>query len=230
MDNADKETVQSWNENAERWTRAVRGQSIPSRQAGTDKAIIDAIVSRKPKRVLDVGCGEGWLSRALAQQIGRDVVGVDGCARLIDHARAAHPTGTYLTLSYDDIVAGQAPGGGPFDVIACSFSLLGEDLAPLLGALGRHLAPGGVVIIQTVHPVSVSEGDTYVDGWRQEAFAAFGEDEWTPMPWYFRTLASWISVIDAAGLAVSGCDEPRHPENGTPLSLLLTCTAKGRPA
>lgn len=229
MDNADKETVQSWTENAERWTRAVRGQSIPSRQAGTDRAIIDTVVSRKPKRVLDVGCGEGWLSRALAQEVGADVVGVDGCAPLIDHARAAHPSGTYLTLSYDEIIAGQTPEGRPFDVIVCSFSLLGENLAPLLAALGSCLAPSGVVIIQTIHPLFAGEGHTYKDGWRQEAFTAFGEDEWTPMPWYYRTLASWITVIDAAGLAVSGCVEPRHPENGTPLSLLLICSVNRHP-
>lgn len=228
MDNADKETVQSWTENAERWTRAVRGQSIPSRQAGTDKAIIDAVVSRKPKRVLDVGCGEGWLTRALAREVGDGVVGVDGCAPLIEHAHGAHPSGTYLTLSYDDIIAGHGPESGPFDVIACSFSLLGENLAPLLAALGSNLAPDGVVIIQTVHPLFVGDGRTYANGWRQEAFTAFGEDEWTPMPWYFRTLASWIAVIDAAGLAVSGCVEPCHPESGTPLSLLLTCSVNKR--
>lgn len=228
MDNADKENVRSWTENAERWTRAVRGQSIPSRQAGTDRAIIDAVVSQKPKRVLDVGCGEGWLTRALAQDVSCDVIGVDGCAALIDHARAAHPSGTYLMLSYDDIIAGQEFKGGLFDVIVCSFSLLGEGLAPLLTALGCHLAPDGVVIIQTVHPLFVGEGHAYADGWRQEAFAAFGEDEWTPMPWYFRTLASWIAVIDAAGLAVSGCVEPCYPENSTPLSLLLTCSANRR--
>jgi hypothetical protein len=42
------------------------------------------------------------------------------------------------------------------------------------------------------------------------------------MPWYFRTLASWISELETAGLRVSWIAEPIHPDTGDPLSLLLT--------
>ncbi|WP_221176052.1 class I SAM-dependent methyltransferase [Brevibacillus nitrificans] len=37
----------------------------------------DEIIRYRPSRVLDVGCGEGWLARTLNEE-GIDVVGIDG--------------------------------------------------------------------------------------------------------------------------------------------------------
>ncbi|NKB57833.1 MAG: methyltransferase domain-containing protein [Alphaproteobacteria bacterium] len=219
--------IQSWTANADRWTRAVRNKSIASRVVATDRAILDAVAKLKPKRVLDVGCGEGWLARALANDIRCEIVGVDSCAPLIGHARAAHDAGTYLALSYEEIASGTARLAGPFDVTVCNFSLLDEDPVPLLAGLRRLMASGGAVIIQTVHPLSLGDGVPYADGWRQESFAAFDEAGWAPMPWYFRTFASWLTVVADAGLSVSSCSEPRHPETGMPLSLVLECICAG---
>src|SRR5688500_2673930 len=76
-----------WDDNAAAWTTAVRHGRIPSSRAGTDAAIVAACNRYQPYRVLDVGCGEGWLARALSSP-GRDVLGVDGSAPLIDAANA----------------------------------------------------------------------------------------------------------------------------------------------
>ena len=57
----DRELAASWERNAANWTRVVREGLIPSRRAGTDAAILDAIAERAPRRLLDIGCGEGWL-------------------------------------------------------------------------------------------------------------------------------------------------------------------------
>ena len=78
----------SWIANASAWTDAVREGRIASRKNGTDAAIVEACRAHPGMTVLDVGCGEGWLSRALASS-GATVVGVDASEPLIIAARAA---------------------------------------------------------------------------------------------------------------------------------------------
>ena len=93
----DQRILESWTINASPWTRAVREKQIASRRLATDQAIIDAIVDCKPKSVLDVGCGEGWLVRALTER-GIQAAGVDAIPALIERARQAGPE-TYSLAS-----------------------------------------------------------------------------------------------------------------------------------
>jgi 2-polyprenyl-3-methyl-5-hydroxy-6-metoxy-1,4-benzoquinol methylase len=214
----------SWVTNADGWTTAVRGQAIPSRQAGTDATIVAALSSLPPGRVLDVGCGEGWLARALAGT-GHSVVGIDASPPLIERARELGG-GDFRVLAYEALAADpRAVDGAPFDAVACNFSLLGEELAPLLRALARLLAPGAPLLIQTVHPFTAAGEAPYGDGWREETFAGFGSGFQAPMPWYFRTVGSWLRVLAVAGFVVTSLDEPLNPSTGRPLSLLITCVA-----
>jgi len=218
----------AWDRNAGQWTRAVREKRIPSRAAGTDHAIVDAVSEFKPRRILDVGCGEGWLVRRLADDLGCETVGIDGSAALIADARAIHENGIYRKLSYEDFAAQPETLAGPYDAVICNFALLGEDLSPVLNALRRSLAPNGRLLIQTVHPRSACGDAPYADGWREETFTAFGADDWAPMPWYFRTIESWRDVIAAAGLHVIDCREPLGADSQQPLSILFICRATGK--
>src|ERR1700693_2164362 len=68
------------------WTSSVRQGQIESRRLITDRSVIDAVLSCKPATVLDIGCGEGWLARALSRH-GIRVTGLDAVPALIEQAK-----------------------------------------------------------------------------------------------------------------------------------------------
>ncbi len=215
----------SWRTNAQAWTQAVRSGQIESRRLVTDAAIVQATLAHRPRRVLDIGCGEGWLCRALASH-GIEVVGIDASAELI--AAACTMGGDrYHTLSYAAL-SEAADRLGHFDALVCNFALLEENLGTLLTALRTLLNANGVLLIQTVHPWTARGDAGYWDGWRTETFANFGSGFGAAMPWFYRTLESWITALGDAGWHLQSLTEPLHPQSELPASLLI-CATKSRP-
>lgn len=212
---------QSWVANAAAWTQAVREGRIASRRQGTDAAILDAVIACSPATVLDVGCGEGWLARALSAR-GIEVTGIDSSPPLIERARELGG-GRFEVLSYDELVGSGETVRGPFDAIVCNFSLFSDELAPVLRALAGRLAVTGRLLVQTAHPGAADVDQVAADGWRTEDFSSFGLDFPATMPWYFRTSASWRGQLAMAGLSPIETREPPDPATGQPLSLLLVC-------
>jgi len=230
MASNDERILRTWQANVAPWTRAVRAGEIASRVAVTNDALLAAIGARSPQHLLDLGCGEGWVCHALAQQ-GVRCVGVDAIPGLIDAARDGHPphgaNSEYAVHSYEQIAEGAlAPRyRGAFDMVVCNFALFGDALVPaLLRALPPLLAPDGCFVMQTLHPMMASRDVPYVDGWREGSWAGFSSDFTDPAPWYFRTIGSWMAVLATSGFTISALQEPLHPDTGLPASLLITAT------
>lgn len=212
----------AWHANASPWTAAVRGQRIESRRLVTDRAIVDAVLAQAPRRVIDLGCGEGWLVRALAAH-GIDALGVDAVAALID-AATAQGGGRYRQMDYEQLGAGELHERA--DVVVCNFSLLGADsVDALLRAVPGMLEKGGVLIVQTLHPLAACGELPYRDGWREGSWQGCGEGFGDAAPWYFRTLAGWMAAFAAAGLRLKDLAEPEHPHSGRPASVIFTLAA-----
>ena len=206
----------SWSRNAQAWAVAVRTGQIRSREALTNSAIVQAILACQPRQVLDVGCGEGWLGRALAEH-GVRVTGVDACAELVALAKEGGGLDIHC-LPYARLIDQPQQVGSAFDVMVCNFSLLDEHVSELLNALAQIATPQGRLLIQTLHPLSVEP--PYRDGWRLERFEPFGAEHWQPMPWYYRTLSNWTRTL-APGWVLESLVEPQEPGAPLPASLLL---------
>ena len=214
----DEKIIQSWNENANLWTNAVRTQALESRRLVTNDAILNAVLNCGGARILDVGCGEGWLSHELVKKE-KDVTGFDVSPNLIEQVRKDSPA-KFHVLSYEQFVANPGVVGEDFDAAVCNFSILGDRIDEILKAILSITIPSGHLVIQTLHPYS-SVGDfRYEDGWREETFEGL-PGNWSPMPLYFRTMSSWIHEIMASGWRINELKEPLHPATGKPASLIL---------
>lgn len=216
--------LDAWHTNAQAWERAVREGRIESRKLATDRAILDAVLARSPRTAIDVGCGEGWLARALAER-GVQVLGTDAVPALVEAARAKGG-GDFRVMSYEAIASGALDQRA--DAVICNFSLLGgTSVEALLAAVPRLLEPGGALIVQTLHPAMA--GEPYADGWREGSWAGCGEGFAQAAPWYFRTLGSWVAAFERAGLDLVQLVEPLHPDTGRPASAVFVTVAPQAP-
>jgi len=215
---SDARIIDSWRKNASPWTDAVRGNQIESRALVTNRAIIDAVMSRAPRTVLDIGCGEGWLVRSLAEH-GVRGTGVDVVPALIEQATSAGG-GEFRVASYEDIAAGELDI--TVDVVVANFSLIGkESVEGIVRRAPELLEENGALIIQTLHPIVAGAGLPYEDGWRDGSWAGFSDEFSDPAPWYFRTLESWKSLLSDAGFKIVEVREPVHPGTGKPASVIF---------
>jgi len=212
----DAAILESWSRNASPWTSAVRSGDIESRTLVTNAAIVDAVRAHAPRTGVDLGCGEGWLVRALSEV---KMVGVDAIAGLVEQARAAGG-GDFRVLSYEEIAAGKLALAA--DVAVANFSLIGNEAVDgLFAAAPTYLRAGGTLVVQTVHPLIACGDAPYADGWRAGSWAGFSDDFKDASPWYFRTVSSWIALFERHGLRVVEMREPLHPRTGKPVSLIL---------
>jgi len=233
QDPREQEIIRSWYSNAAPWARAIRAASIASRKLVTDQAILDAVSSVSCARILDIGCGEGWLARALSAH-GMNVTGVDVVPELIaqaavsaDAARAgaasrdsALGSAAFHVQNYASI-ANRHWRCGPFDAAVCNFSLLGrESVDSLIAALPWYLDDPGYLIVQTLHPVAACGAQPYQDGWREGSWLGFSSDFNNPAPWYFRTLETWTALLQRCGFDILECREPKAAGAVTPASVI----------
>lgn len=219
---AEDPAIPVWRDNAGPWTRAVRACAVPGRQDGKDRAILTALAARKPARILDMGCGEGWLVRQAREGLGCAAVGIDAAPAMVDAARKADPKGRYAVADYDRLVRGDWPDCAPqasFDAVVFNFALFSNPVSPILAAAASRLTTTGAIVIQTLSTETLpADRGEPVEGWRTETFEAFEGGPWTPMDWYCRSLESWLLQIAEARLVASQTAIIRQDR---PLSLLM---------
>ncbi|MES2212616.1 MAG: bifunctional 2-polyprenyl-6-hydroxyphenol methylase/3-demethylubiquinol 3-O-methyltransferase UbiG [Pseudomonadota bacterium] len=109
-------------------------------------------IDLEDQRVLDVGCGGGILSEALAQQ-GALVTGLDAAPSAIA-AATAHATQANLPIHYQCLQtdAYLKQGGAPFPIVVC-FELIEHvaDPAALMADLSALTCSGGDVFVSTLN-------------------------------------------------------------------------------
>jgi len=177
--------------------------------------------------ILDVGCGNGSLARILAR-MGNRVIGVDGSAGIIEHAKAreaANPIGaTYYAMDAANLSMFEA---NSFDLVTTCMALMDlPDAAGAIKEMGRVVKRSGRCVMLFSHPCfDIPRASSWLNEWgfgrkpmlslRLERYREVFS-EWLgwskdidyemlachrPLSWYFR-------AIRDAGMAVTMLDEP----------------------
>ncbi len=219
----ERDILECWQQNAAPWTDAIRDREIASRVLATNHAIEAAVLATQPRSVIDVGCGEGWLVRVLAQR-GISARGVDAIPALVD--AASRQGGAFAVATYEDIAQGRL--GWKADTVSCNFALIGKESAEqLLRGVPGLLYPGGHFVVQTLHPVEACGDKPYADGWRTGSWDGFSQRFVNAAPWYFRTLESWRRLFADCGLRLVAENWPIHPGTGRPASVVFSAVVAG---
>ena len=138
--------VADWNgQSGEYW---VANQTrLDAMLAAFGQAAIEAAAPAAGERVLDVGCGAGASSLALAARVGArgQVLGVDISEPLIGRARALAPQDRPVLFQVADASSAELPEGA-FDILFSRFGVMFFDDPTGAFAHMRHaLRPGGRV-------------------------------------------------------------------------------------
>jgi len=212
--------IKSWKINAEKWIKTIENSEIESRQLVTNTAILNKVLRRKPKTVLDVGCGEGWLVNTLVKH-SIEATGVDAIPALIKNAKTKGK-GKFKVRTYEALTKGVKFKDGPFDLITINFALFeNRKTAQLIKKLPTYLTKDGQIIIQTLHPFSIATDKKYESAWRKNSWEGLKREFKQPHKWYFRTLEDWVKLFRKAKLNLVELQEPIHPKTGRPASVIF---------
>jgi SAM-dependent methyltransferase len=204
-----------WEQQAENWSRWARRPDFDSywRYA---PAFFE-LVPPAGERTIDIGCGEGRVTRDLAAR-GHRVVGVDASPTLIGMAREADSSGAYLRCDAAALPFGDAA----FDLAVFYNSLMDfDDMEGSLREAGRVLEGGGRLCVSITHPMQdagtfvsrapdapfVIEG-SYLE--YRRAFEAAVERDGLVMNfkgWAY-PLEAYSRALEKAGFAIEAMREP----------------------
>lgn len=215
-----KESIKtSWKINAVEWIKVIENQQIASRKF-TNKAILSVLKKSSAKKILDIGCGEGWLTRALTE-MGKIGIGIDTTLALLKKARQKGKE-TYHHLSYEAIIEGEKISEAPFDAIVFNFCIYqNEGLIHLLRALQHSLVAKGEIIIQTLHPYFLIQNQLpYKSQWIGDSWKGLSGNFTDGHEWYARTFEDWQADFQKAGLVLNCIIEVTNTDN-LPISVIF---------
>ncbi len=143
------------------------------------RALADSLDARK---ILDLGCGTGLLTRSLATA-GREVIGIDPSPTMLNYARR-----TASSVTWIDGDASMIKPTGDIDLALCTGNALMHiaDLAPTFATIAGALRTGCVLVFESRNP----EARAW-ESWTREA--SYGDRD-TPVG----HLTEWLDLIEVA--------------------------------
>lgn len=121
--------------------------------------VVSQLEGLSPRRVLDLGCGQGRNALWLASQ-GHEVTGLDLSPIAIAQAtEIAQAAGMEATFAAVDLATDWQPLPNAYDLIVLSYLQLPESARkPVHAKAVETLAPGGMIFLIAHHPDNLEQG------------------------------------------------------------------------
>jgi len=240
INNGTDEIRDFWNRVAGDWQIQIGDTGDRNRLLKSDPVLWAFAGDVAGLKVLDAGCGTGYLSKQLSER-GALVTGVDLSERLIAIARAQYPQ---IDFRVDSCTGLHTIGDASFDLLISNYVLMDTpDLEGAMHAFSRVLRTGGAAVLVFSHPcfpqggatVSGSEETNY--RWPHPYFERRKrvDPPWGHFTcdfiWFHRPLSDYGKAFKAAGFAVADFEEPRLSADRYHLAETLRelTNSKGRP-
>jgi SAM-dependent methyltransferase len=171
-----------WRASADAWIADMGEHGDFGRRYVLDPIMRLRALSRSPRKVLDVGCGEGRFCRMLKRH-GLDVTGIDPTRALLAAARTRDPEGVYLESMAESLPFPPQS----FDLVVSYLSLIDiPDVRAAIREMARVLRPGAALLIANLTSVTTACSGS---GWIHDSE---GRRLHYPIDHYLQERASWI--------------------------------------
>ncbi len=228
---------EAWEANASFWDDLMQGEGNAFTRFLVWPAFQRLIPDLQGKRILEIGCGNGVISRKLAHA-GATVRATDFSETLVSIARERDEDGIeYGVLDATDRDAFRAQGENEYDIVLSSMALFDmSDIEPLAQALPDLIAEEGIFVFTVVHPCFNSPSTVHLseqedrDGSLVTTNSIKLSSYRTPLtklgigarhapkphPYFHRTLSVLLGTFFAVGLVVDAMDEPCFEPHSEP--------------
>jgi ubiquinone/menaquinone biosynthesis C-methylase UbiE len=230
-----EEAIEGWNAGAEEFASRFEKHEEFFHKHMINPAILDLLGAVAGKTILDVACGEGHLSRKLAQlaQGHIHITGVDASEQLIEIAKKRNTSfADCIRFQVGDASRMDQVPSKAFDIAICNMALMFiKEYEKTVHQVARVLKPRGTFIFSLLHPCFLTPGSEWIIddsdntgkgkriGWKTDNYhlrlaardVMFVCD--TQETYYFcRTLEDYIRTLRNAGFVLTDLREPLPPK------------------
>ncbi|MFZ4433133.1 MAG: class I SAM-dependent methyltransferase [Microthrixaceae bacterium] len=220
VDRSDDESIAEWECHADWWQREFTG-GADAEYAEQILPLIDASLPSSG-RVLDLGSGDGQVTRLVADRVGL-AVGVDAVRAQVEHA-AALGSGSFLQARLSDL---PVRSGSCRAVVACLVLEHVADLDTAMAEAARVLESDGRLVVVINHPILQTPGSGWIDDqlvdppeqyWRigpylPEVTTVEEVDDGVDLTFHHRPLHRYVNGASACGLLLEHLEEPVPPRS-----------------